>query len=53
MELECTQLKAQLQDINKQISRLLPCQLCLHKQLGLLSKKKGDTIKCELTVIKD
>ena len=53
MELECTQLETQLQDIKKQESQLLSCKICLCKQLGLLSKKKGEAIKCELTMIKD
>ena len=53
MELECAQLKAQLKDIEKQESKLLPHKICLCQQLGLLSKKNSDTIRCELTVIKD
>ena len=53
MELERAQLEAQLKDIKEQELWLLPCKICLRRQLGLLSKKKGDTIRHELAVIKD
>ena len=53
MELECTQLKAQLKEIKEQESVLLPRKLRLCCQLGVLSKKEGEAIKRELAVIKD
>ena len=53
MELERTQLKAQLKEIEEQESVLLPRKLCLRCQLGVLSKKEGEAIKCELAAIED
>ena len=53
MELEHTQLKAQLKEIEEQESVLLPRKLRLHHQLSVLSKKEGEAIKRELAVIKD
>ena len=53
MELERTQLKAQLKEIKEQESVLLPRKLRLRHQLGVLSKKEGEAIKCELAAIKD
>ena len=53
MELECEQLKAQLQETDDQLSKLLPRQIHLHWQLGHLSQKKTDAICCELSAIKD
>ena len=53
MELECKQLKAQLQETDNQLSKLLPRQICLCWQLGCLLQKKADAICCELSAIKD
>ena len=53
MELECKQLKAQLRETDDQLSKLLPRQICLHRQLGHLSQKEADAICCELSAIKD
>ena len=53
MELERTQLKAQLKEIEGQESVLLPRKLRLCCQLGVLSKKEGEAIKRELAAIKD
>ena len=53
MELEHEQLKAQLQETDDQLSKLLPQQIRLRWQLGHLSQKKADAICCELSAIKD
>ena len=53
IELEHTQLKAQLKEIEEQESVLLPRKLRLRRQLGVLSKKEGEAIKRELAAIKD
>ena len=53
MELERTQLEAQLKKIKEQESVLLPRKLRLRRQLGVLSKKEGEAIKRELAVIED
>ena len=53
MELERTQLKAQLKEIKEQESVLLPRKLRLRRQLGVLSKKEGEAIKRELAAIED
>ena len=53
MELECEQLKAQLQETDNQLSKLLPWQIHLHWQLGHLSQKKADAICRELSAIKN
>ena len=53
IELERTQLKAQLKEIKEQESVLLPRKLRLRRQLGVLSKKEGEAIKCELAAIED
>ena len=53
MELKRKQLKAQLQETDDQLSKLLPRQICLHWQLGCLSQKEADAICHELSAIKD
>ena len=53
MELERKQLKAQLQETDNQLSKLLPWQIHLCRQLGCLSQKEADAICCELSTIKD
>ena len=53
MELEREQLKAQLRETDDQLSKLLPRQICLHRQLGRLSQKEADAICHELLSIKD
>ena len=53
IELERTQLEAQLKEIEEQESVLLPRKLRLRCQLGVLSKKEGEAIKCELAAIED
>ena len=53
MELERKQLKAQLWETDDQLSKLLPRQICLHRQLGHLSQKEADAICRELSAIKD
>ena len=53
MELERKQLKAQLRETDDQLSKLLPRQICLRRQLGHLSQKEADAICCELSAIKD
>ena len=53
MELEREQLKTQLRETDDQLSKLLPWQICLRWQLGHLSQKKADTIRRELSAIKD
>ena len=53
MELKREQLKAQLQETDDQLSKLLPRQICLHRQLGCLSQKEADAICRELSAIKD
>ena len=53
IELERTQLKAQLKEIEEQESVLLPRKLRLCRQLGVLSKKEGEAIRRELAAIKD
>ena len=47
--LSALSLRLSCEILIKQMLRLLSCQLYLCKQLGLLSKKKGDTIKCDVT----
>ena len=53
MELEREQLEAQLRETDDQLSKLLPRQICLHRQLGHLSQKEADAICCKLSAIKD
>ena len=53
MELEREQLEAQLQETDNQLSKLLPRQICLCRQLGHLSQKEADAIHRELSAIKD
>ena len=53
MELEHKQFKAQLQETDDQLSKLLPWQIRLHWQLSCLSQKKADAICRELSAIKD
>ena len=53
IELEYEQLEAQLQETDDQLSKLLPQQIHLHRQLGHLSQKKADAICHELSAIKD
>ena len=53
MELEREQLEAQLWKTDDQLSKLLPWQICLCRQLGHLSQKKADAIHRELSTIKD
>ena len=53
MELECEQLEAQLRETDDQLSKLLPRQICLRRQLGYLSQKEADAICRELSAIKD
>ena len=53
MELEREQLEAQLRETDDQLSKLLPRQICLCRQLGCLSQKKADAICRELSAIKD
>ena len=53
MELECEQLEAQLRETDDQLSKLLPQQICLRRQLGCLSQKEADAICRELSAIKD
>ena len=53
MELERKQLKAQLRETDDQLSKLLPQQIHLCRQLGHLSQKEADAICCELSAIKD
>ena len=53
MELEREQLKAQLRETDDQLSKLLPRQICLRRQLGCLSQKEADAIRRELSAIED
>ena len=53
MELECKQLEAQLRETDDQLSKLLPWQICLCRQLVCLSQKEADAIRRELSAIKD
>ena len=53
IELECEQLKTQLQETDDQLSKLLPQQIHLCQQLGCLSQKEADAICRELSAIKD
>ena len=53
MELECEQLKAQLRETDNQLSKLLPRQIHLRRQLGCLSQKEADAIRRELSAIED
>ena len=53
MELERKQLKAQLRETDDQLSKLLPQQIHLCRQLGRLSQKEADAICRELSAIKD
>ena len=53
MELEREQLEAQLRETDDQLSKLLPRQIYLHRQLGRLSQKEADAIRRELSAIKD
>ena len=53
MELEREQLEAQLRETDDQLSKLLPRQIRLRRQLGHLSQKEADAIRRELSAIKD
>ena len=53
MELEREQLEAQLRETDDQLSKLLPRQICLRRQLGRLSQKEADAICRELSAIED
>ena len=53
MELERKQFKTQLRETDDQLSKLLPWQIYLHRQLGYLSQKEADAICRELSAIKD
>ena len=53
MELEREQLEAQLRETDDQLSKLLPRQICLRRQLGYLSQKEADAIRRELSAIED
>ena len=53
MELEREQLEAQLRETDDQLSKLLPRQIRLRRQLGRLSQKEADAICRELSAIKD
>ena len=53
MELEREQLEAQLRETDDQLSKLLPRQIRLRRQLGRLSQKEADAIRRELSAIED
>ena len=53
MELEREQLEAQLRKTDDQLSKLLPRQIHLRRQLGHLSQKEADAICRELSAIED
>ena len=53
MELEREQLEAQLRETDDQLSKLLPRQIRLRRQLGRLSQKEADAIHRELSAIED